>query len=288
MILGALSLLLRREQIPIADEELATLEREGARGYNYVASRGSKRARERLWSVLRTLALVLFGWYIVGWTAAGMLAFILYSAAITVVIDGLRVYFAQRWVQSSHSRGYRAEQMLQLARCTELGLRSRPAPRPRPQVLLTLLIALACTLIGLPMVWYLLQGMGWITADVIFGQAFMPLFMLVSGVGRIAQALYHIQYVKSSTVGSRELFLDADDALDVYALALVTSALLAVGGTVAYLAPFLVMLARIGYRGYVLRWTRQSLQLFSRRVYQAGPKSAENKSAPWGDDGEEV
>lgn len=288
MILGALSLLLRRGQIPIDEEELATLEREGARGYNYIASRGSKRARERLWFVLRTLALVVFGWYTLGWTAAGMLAFILYSAAITVVIDAMRMYFAQRWVLSSHSREYRAEQMLHVARSVEQGSRSRPVPRPRPQVLLTLLVALACTVVGLPAVWYALVGMGWASVDVIFGQAFMPLFMLLSGGGRIARALFGIQYVKGSTVGSRELCLDSDDALDVYALALLVSVLLTIGGAAAYLAPFLVLFARIAYRGYVVWWMRQSLRLFSRRISRAGPTTPDGRSSHWDDEGDEA
>ncbi|HWS27884.1 MAG TPA: hypothetical protein VN259_15080 [Xanthomonadales bacterium] len=287
MILGVLSLLFRRGQVPIEDDELATLEREGARGYNYVASRGSKRARERLWFVLRTLALVLFGWYVAKWSAAGMMFFILYSAVITVVIDGLRYYLASRWVQSSHSREYRAEQMLHVARSVERGSQLRPAPRPRPQVLLTLLIAGGCSVVGLPALWYGLSSLGWIDADVVFGQTFMPLFMLVIGVGRIARAVAGIQYVKASTVGSRELCLNSDDALDVYALALLTSVLLAVGGPVAYLAPFLVLGVRIAYRGYVLWWMRQSLQLFSRHVYGASPKSSGGKSTNWDDEGDD-
>lgn len=284
-MLGALSLLLRREQIPIEDDELATLERDGARGYNFLASRGGRRARERLWFVLRTLAfLLLCGWYLWGWSAAGMMAFMLYSAAVTVVIDGLRLYFALRWVQSTYSREYRAEQMLLVVLSVEQGSRLRPAPRRRPQVMLTFLVAAACTVLGLPAVWYALVGTGWADPDVIFGQALMPLMMLVIGVGRIARALYGIHYVKSSTVGSRDLYLNTDDALDVYALALLASVLLLFAGPLAYLAPLFVLAPRIAYRGYAVWWLRQSLPLFSRHVYTPNSKAAVGKPSLWDDE----
>lgn len=279
MILGDLPAFLRRDEVPIEAAELATLDREGARGYNYVTSRGLRRARERLRSVAISLAFMLFCVIELEWTGSGLLAFLLVHAAVTVFIDGLRMGLAQRWVFYSHAREYRAEEMLMVARGVERNSTLRRAPRPRQQARLSFFVAAGCTAIGLPLVWFTLAHLGWASWDSVFANFFLPLVLLVSGVWRIVRAVQGINYAKASTVGTRDVCLDSDDAVDIYALALLLGVLMSVGHYVAIAVPFLIAIIRLAHRVYIYRWQRESLQLLGRRVYRLHPNAAKGKSS---------
>lgn len=283
MIFGALPAFFRREQVPIEAAELATLDREGARGYNYVTARGLRRARERMRSAAITLAFMLFCVVQLSWTGSGLLAFLLVHSAITVIIDALRMGLAQRWVFYSHSREFRAEEMLLVARGVERDGRMRQAPRPRQLAKLNFYIAAGATVIGLPLVWFTLARLGVASWDNVFANFFLPLALLVSGIWRIVRGIQGINYAKASTVGTRDLCLDSDDAVDVYALALLLGVLMALGHHAALAVPFLIAIIRLLHRIYNYRWQRESLQLLSRRVYRLNPDAPRNKSS-WDDE----
>lgn len=286
MIFGALPAFLRREQVPIEAAELATLDREGARGYNYVTARGLRRARERMRSAAITLAFMLFCVVQLGWTGSGLLAFLLVQAAITVFIDALRMGLAQRWVFYSHSREFRAEEMLLVARGVEGSGTLRQAPRQRQQAKLNFFIAVGCTVIGLPLAWFTLARLGLASWDSVFANFFLPLALLVSGIWRIVRGIQGINYAKASTVGTRDVCLDSDDAVDVYALALLLGVLMSLGPQAALAAPFLIAIIRLVHRIYIYRWQRESLQLLGRRVYRLHPDAPKGKSS-WDDEAAE-
>lgn len=279
MIPGDFIASLRRQQVPIEAAELQTLDRDGARCSNFVTARGIPRARARLRSGLLMLAFMVFCAYKLGWSGSGLLAFLLLSAAVTVFIDGLRMGMAQRWVYYSHLREFRAEEMLLVARNIERNRDTRPAPRSRQQWLMAFYVAAGCTAIGLPLTWFFLVQMAWANWNSVFANLFLPLFLLVSAVWRIVRAIQDIKFVKASTVGSRDLCLDSDDALDTYVLALLFAALLPLGPVAALSMPFLVILVRVGYRAYLFQWQRQSLQLLGRRVYRLHPDARKGKSS---------
>ena len=146
---------------------------------------------------------------------------------------------------------------------------------------MTLAISSACTLIGLPLVWLTLNQFGWATWDSVFLNFFMPLCMLFIGAWRIGRGLLGIQYAKGATVGSRDLLLDSDDALDVYALALVLGVLLApFGGSALVWAAFLVVLVRLAFVAYIWQRQRQALALLQKRIYRQHPH-APGANADW-------
>lgn len=287
MILGALSALFRREQIPIHENELETLERDGPRSVNYLLSRWLKRTRRRFLSVLGTLVFLLFGKFVLHWSGAGLLVFVVYGAALSVLIDALRYGLAARWVFYSHSRAYRTEEVMIICRSVESGSQRRPAPRPRPQVELTLLIAGLCSLVGLPIVGVTLYKLGWAGWDTIFGNWLLPLSMIVFGAWRIGRAVQEIRYARAATVGSRELCLDSDDALDTYVATLVLSLpFMALGSNGATWVAFLVVAVRLAWFAHLWWWQRQTLSILAARVRRTHPHARATPSE-W-DDGDGV
>ena len=287
MILGALSLLQRRAPRPIKPEEADAFNRDGARALNYALSRGMRRARKRLAFLGRTLALLAVGAYMFRWSPAGLLAWIVLSAAVSVVLDGLRYAMASKWVVHTHDREFRAEEIVVTGCALERGDELRPASRPRPRVMLTLAVALGLTLIGLPLLWLILDSLGWASWNQVFANTFMPLFMLFAFGGRTLIALQGISQARAATVGSRELFLDSDDSLDAFALALLLSPLLLLGGTAAHAVAFLVVLLRMAWWAWRWWWLRQSAALVAKRVYRTNPNAPASRSADWGDEDEE-
>lgn len=285
MILEILTDRLRRQLVPIDDAELETLERDGPRALNYLMSRGNRRLRERALAVLRTLLFLAIAQYMFGWTGAGLLAFVVYGAVLTVLVDGMRFALARRWLSYSHSRAWRASEVLAVGRSVESGSSLRPAPTPKPQQLLTLAISGGCTLIGLPLVWLAMSRLGWASWDTVFANFFLPLCMLFIGAWRLARGFMGIHFAKGSTVGSRELLLDSDDALDIYALALVLALLLVLPFGEAALAwvAYLIVVVRLLVTAY--RWwqQRQALVLLQRRVYRSHPDAPTARS-DWDND----
>jgi hypothetical protein len=284
MILEFISDLFRRERVPIRADELEILDRDGPRALNYGMSRAIKRLRLRFFAILRTLLFLAWCWYMWSWSGIGLLTFVVYGAALTVLIDILRQFLAARWLSHSHSRANRAAEVLIVASNVEAGRSTRPARPLRPPVLVTLAVAGGCTLIGLPLVWFTLNQFGWATWDTVFANFFMPLCMLFIGVWRVGRGLLGIQFVKGSTVGSRDLLLDSDDALDIYALALVLALLLApLGASALVWAAFLVVLARLAMVAYLWQRQRQALALLQKRMYRLHPHSRASQS-DWDDE----
>jgi len=284
MILELLHALYRRKQVPIREEELETLDRDGARALNYMMSRGIRRLRERFYAILRTLLFLILVSYMFKWSGAGLLAFVVYGAVLSVLTDGMRYGLASRWLFYSHSRAFRAGEVLIVGAAVEAGSTLRSAARPLPPQILTLAISGACTLIVLPLVWFTLNRLGWATWDTVFANFFLPLSMVFIGVWRLGRGWMGIQFAKGSTVGSRDLFLDSDDALDIYALALVLSLLLApFGGGALVVVAYLVVLIRLAVTGLVWYRQRQSVALLQRRIHRIHPHSSASK-ADWSDE----
>jgi hypothetical protein len=284
MILELLHSLYRREPIPIREDELETLDRDGARALNYMMSRGIRRLRERFYATSRTLLFLVLVSYMFSWSGAGLLAFVVYGGVLSVLTDGLRYGLASRWLFYSHSRAFRAGEVLIVGAAVENGSTLRPPPGPRPAQVVILGISGAVTLIALPLVWFTLNRLGWATWDTVFANFFLPLSMVFIGVWRLGRGLMGIQFAKGSTVGSRDLFLDSDDALDIYALALVLSLLLAPfgGGALVYVA-YLVVLIRLAVVGLVWYRQRQAVALLQRRIHRIHPHSSASK-ASWDDE----
>lgn len=286
MILGALSTLFRRKLISLRDDELRTLDRDGPRALNFMMSRGLKRIRTRFWAALRTLLFLVFATYYFEWTGAGLLAWVIFGAVVTVVIDLMRQILAGRWMLYSHSRLYRAEEVLIVASSVESGRTSRPAPRPRPEVLVTLAISAACTLIGLPIIWVTLSRLGIANWDTVFANFFLPLCMIVVAAVRLVRGFLGIQFAKGATVGSRDLCLDSDDVLDTYVAALLLSLLLIpFGATGPMLVAYAVTIGRLAWFGYQWWEQRKIAAVLQRRVYRIHPNATVSK-AGWDDEHE--
>lgn len=272
MILEGLVALIRHQLIPIREDELETLERDGPRALNYTMSRGLKRTRDRAMALLRMLVFLAFASYMFQWSGAGLLAFVIYDAVLTVAVDAMRQWLAARWLSYSHSRAYRAEAVLIVGRCVESGSTRRLPPNPRRSLLMTLGLASACTVIGLPLVWFTLSTLGWASWDKVFANFFLPLCMLFMGIWRLGRGFMGIQFAKGSSVGTRDLFLDSDDALDVYGIALFLALLLgAFGADAMGWVAYLVVIIRLAWLGMVWRQQRQSLALLQQRIYRTHP-----------------
>lgn len=284
MILEDLVALTRRQQIPIRDDELETLERDGPRALNYMMSRGLRRLRLRAMALLRTLAFLAFASYLLRWSGPGLLAFVVYGAVLTVAVDVLRQLLAPRWLIYSQLRASRAEELLIVGSCVEGGSTHRPSPRKRRTVVVKLGSAIAATVIGLPLAWYALSRLGWASWDSVFANFFMPLCMLFMTAWRLGRGYMAIQFAKGASVGTRDLFLDSDDALDTYGLALLLALLLGLlgAGAMAWVA-FLVVLIRLAWMGIVWQQQRQALTLLQRRIYRIHPNAAGSASQSDGD-----
>ncbi|MGE4070567.1 MAG: hypothetical protein AB7E72_05275 [Lysobacterales bacterium] len=274
MLLAALSIFQRRPRIPLSAEDLAALDREGARSLNNAMVRSLRRTREQLWSVLFGLGFLTVGASTLKWSPSGLLAFVAVSAAMTVLMDALRWRRARRWVNHSHQREHRTWELLLLAWQVERGQSMRLAPISAPSERRTLLIAAACTLLGLPTAGLLLVAMGWTSLEQIWANRYLPLLTMGYLAWMLVRSLMDIHYVKGSTVGTRTLCLESEDALDVYALAAGFGLLmLPLGAAGAMALPFLIQLTRLVWRAWRYWWLRQALQLLSRRIYQRHPES---------------
>lgn len=259
MILGALSLLRPRPTVPIRDAERATLDFEAARARNHLLGRTLRRARARFMQVLR------FGWvfafaFLFGWSPAGVLAFLAYGAVLTVVVDGIRYGRAQRWVHYSHARNYRADEILAVCIEVEKGNDHRKGPGLRPRPKLTMSIAMLTTFLLLPTVAAILSKLGLVVWNQVLENFLMPFCMIVIGLWRIVGAVRETLSAMSLPVGSQELLLESDDALDIYAGLLLFSWLpLLFNQHGPLLMAICIFAVRLGYRAHQWWWLRESL-----------------------------
>jgi len=280
MILAALSLLLRRSPVPIEAEHVETLDRDGARALNWAMARGSRRLRRRLAWHLVLAAMVAAGAFLLHWSPAGVLAFLILNSAAGVVIDTARVGFAHRWLVHAHGREYRAEQILATATAVESGLRVRRPPGLRPQVLATYWLAAGLSVFGVPLAWFALVRLGWLNWSALFGNRFLPLLLLATSAVRLVLAIQEIRITRMVTVGSRELHIESDDALDVYALtvALALPAWL-LGSRGAEMVAVLIATGSCVWWGW--RWwqLRRESAVLAERVYRTHPNARPRKNA---------
>lgn len=289
MILGVLSLWTRRSRVPIAADESEALDRDGARALNWALSRGARRTRKRLLWHAALLALVGAAEAVLHWTPAGVLAFVLLTAAAGVVIDALRVGFAHRWLVHAHGREYRAEQILQVALASEAGAVTRGAPGVRPQVLPTFTIAALLTAIGLPLAWFGFARLGWVGWGALFSNTFLPLLVIASSAIRLVLAAQEVRLARTVTVGSRELHLESDDALDAYAIAIVLAPpALLVGAKGALLIAFAIVAARAAWWAWRWWWLRRACGVLAERVYRTHPEARPRKARAAESSGEEL
>ena len=275
MQLAALSIFQRKQWIPLTEEDLASLDREGARGLNNATVRSLGIARQRLWSALLTLGILAMGAWALEWSAAGLLAFLAVSVALPVLLDILRWSMARRWVNHSHQREHRTQELLSLAWQVERGQGRRLAPTPAPSEGWTLIIAALCTLIVLPAAVALLVALKWTQVEQIWAHPYLPLLTMGYVVWTLWRGLAGIRYAKGANVGARTLCLESDDVLDTYVLVAVFGLLLLPLGTVGALAvPLMVQLLRLAWRLWRYGWLRRALRMLSRRIYQRQSESA--------------
>jgi len=271
MMLGALSLLIRRKRVPIRNGELAVLGKELARVRNHVLSRGMERARAQIWVVVRSFLFLGFGLW-VGWTAAGVLLFLVFNAVLSVLIDGMRYGLASRWVHYSHAREHRVEEVLAICRTVEQGKTVRQAGRPKPELQPTLVLAGILALLVLPIVAISLSKLGMVEWRGVLANFFLPVLMMGVFVTRGLRALLWVTTAKTGTIGSRDVFLESDDSIDVIAGVLALSWLFLLFGEEAALAIFvLVCCTRLAFRIYRWWWLRTSLDLLSKRQLRLHP-----------------
>lgn len=268
MQLAALSILRSRQWVPLTADDLTSLDREGARGLNNATMHSLRLARRRAWSALVTLGILVFGARTLGWPASGLLAFLAVSAALPVLMDIVRWSMARRWIRYSYLREHRTHELLMLAWQVEREQSVRLAPTSAPSEGKTLIVAVLCTLFGLPGVGALLVALDWTNLEQIWANYYLPLLTLGYVVWTLVRDFADIRYVMGANVGTRSLCLESDGALDIYALAAVFGVLmLPLGAVGALVLPFLVQLLRLAWCVWRYVWLRQARHMLSRRVH---------------------
>ncbi len=272
MMLGALSLLIRRKRVPIRNGELAVLGKELARARNHVLSRGMQHARAQIWVVARSFLVLGLGLWL-GWTPAGILLFLLFNAVLSVLIDGMRYGLASRWVHYSHAREHRVEEVLAICRTVERGETVRLAGRLKPKLQPTLVLSGILALLVLPIVAISMTKLGVLEWKAVLSNLFLPVLMIGVFVTRSLRALLWVTTAKTGTVGTRDVFLESDDSIDVIAGVLALSWLFLLFGQVAALViVVLVCCARLAYRIHRWWWLRTSLDWLSKRQLRLHPR----------------
>ena len=250
MQLGMLSFIFRRRSVPIETQDMAVLSSDGARAFIYASSRGTERARTRIWSILAMLALLWLGREHLDWSGPDLLAILLAMTAISAVLDGLRLVLAGPWAVHSQSREYRADELLRLARAVERGQQQRLSLGPPPSKLEPA-VAGAYTLAGVPLVWYALTLADWVPSALTGFGAYVLALIVALGLLRLGYELYRIRSVKLFPAGHFDLFLDAEDVVDNYLLiTILIIAMVPLGSTLLLVVPFAVLLLRLIYQIY--------------------------------------
>lgn len=273
MILGALSLLVPRGTVEITDDDRGSVEFNGPRALNYVLGRGLKRARAKIFAVLRGFLFLAFGWWM-GWSPGALLAALVFLAVLTVLLDVLRYTFAKRPIHYCHSREYRAMVLLETCTQIERGSSRRRLIVPRPQPLWTLVAALFCTLVLLPATWLTLESMEIIVRKTIFEQWFLPLTLIFVSAWRLVTTAQEIFAARATTPGSIDLFLDSDDVLDTYAAIAALSWLTFLADSGAGYVAVLILCGRLAFR--LWRWwqLREASTLLAAVVRRTHPHAA--------------
>lgn len=281
MILGALSLLVPRPTVAITEDDRDSIATNGPRALNYVLGRGLKRARGKVFAVLRGFLFLAFGSWM-GWSPGALLAALVFLAVLTVLLDVLRYAFAKRPIHYCHSRQYRAMVLLDTCTQIERGRSWRRLLLPRPQPLWTLIAALVCTLVLLPATWLTLESMEIIVRKTIFEQWFLPLTMIFVTGWRLVTTAQEIIAARATTPGSVDLFLDSDDVLDTYFGIAAFSWLAFFGSSGAGYIALIVLVGRLAYR--VWRWweIRESSAVLATVVRRTHPHASGlvSKAAP--------
>jgi amino acid transporter len=272
MTLGALSLFFRREPVELRADELDLVEQEAPRALNYLLSRGLRRARERMVSVLAPFLMLAFGYWL-SWTPAALLASVVMLAILTVLIDVIRYGLAKRMVHYTHAREFRALEVLQVCVALENGSSLRRARGIRPQPMVSMVVAVVCTAVLLPVACMAISALGWVDWVTVYYQPLLPLALILVAGWRLVGALYRTMVVRAATVGTHDLFLDSDDAFDVYAGVILLSWLLLLNSNGPALIALGILLARLGFRFHEWWQLRQTLPLLTRRVYRTNPNA---------------
>lgn len=266
MSLGILSLFVRFETREISPEDLDLLDREGGRGLIDVGSREMPRMHARLLSLLMMLVFLMACSTFLHWSGAGLMVFVLAHAAVTVVIDCLRRRRAADWIAYSETRAQRIERLLNVALSVERARQVRQhRTHPEPERMFR--IAALATIVGLPLLWLLLSANGWISREIVFANAYLPLALLLMVIGRLVQGLLEIKFTTSARVGVNLLELESDDTLQIYLLVLLLGvALLPLGVRALVAVPIMVVSVRLLACGFELIWLRRTVKVLSQRV----------------------
>jgi len=268
MILGSLPIFRKRDLKP-ANELQPNFDVDVARTLNHLLERGIARARRQVISSLVGLLGIAIAIRL-GWTPTGILAFLVYSTALTVFIDVGRTALSWRRIRYSHARAIRVDDVLDRCRAAVHGMHWHRTQAWRPPPLVILGVALGMTVVVLPAVIIVLKKLDWITWNAVFGNIFLPFLILAVGFWRVVRSAFENFRARAAPLGYYDVLLESDDAVDVYlGIFLLSWSLLLFGtGAPLFIVVFIV-LARLGFRAYYWWSLRQILPILSIHVQRA-------------------
>ena len=256
MILAFLSLPLSWRREVLSADSVDALRSTALRARTFMRAHGQRRYRRRIAENLGTWAWLAFGAYMLAWTPAGMLAFLLFNALISILQDGLRLLLYPKLLSTSHRREERALEALTVVEAVQAGHRERPARRLSPGIWMSVTAAVGAALIAVPLVLFVAQWQAWGHP---LQNTLLPFFMLASGIGRAMAIGYEHFKVKRSLPGVDVVFVRSDDALDILVLAAVLSLLaLPLGAWGAWLPVAGILAARMGHWIHRAWWTQRA------------------------------
>lgn len=270
MKLGALSVMFRGASMPVDAAALAKVDGEGPRRFNYAVTSGLAREGARVRSALVHLLLLGFCAFELNGSGPSLVAFLIAGAATTVALDWIRLFTAEPWVKRSLRREHRVEQLLTLTRAVERGEPFAPDPGTA-QSKSAAVLALAVTGVGVPLFWYAMVAIGWVRWKSLLLDSSVLALITAVVVWRIIRGILAIRAAKRLPVGDIDVFLDAEDVLETYALmVLLTVALMPLGKNALVTMPFLVISVRLLYRLYQYGSYRLKLRILERRLKRPG------------------
>jgi hypothetical protein len=256
MILAVLSLPLAWRREPLSEASTVALQQTGLRARSFARAQGQRRHRRRVIDSVGTWAWLSFGLFLLGWNPAGMLAFLLFNAMVSVAQDVIRVLLYPKLLSASHAREVRALEALTVAEAVRAGRSDRPARRPVPQVWATLAAAFGAALVAVPLVLHVAEWQGWGNP---LHNPLLPFLMLVSAGGRTLALAYEQFKVSRKLPGVDVVFVRSDDALDIFVLAAVLSLLaLPLGAEGAWLPVLGILVARTAFWAHRAWWTERA------------------------------
>lgn len=256
MILAFLSLPLSWRRETLSTDSVDALGSTALRARTFMRAHGQRRYRRRIAENVGTWAWLVFGAYVLSWTPAGMLAFLLFNALVSVLQDVLRLLLYPKLLSASHGREERALEALTVLEAARAGLNERPARRLAHNTMITVGAALGAALIALPLVHFIAQWQGWGSP---LQNTMLPFFMLVSAGGRFLALGYEHFKISRKLPGVDVVCLRSDDALDILVLAALLSLLaLPLGAWGAWLPLAGILAARMGFWAHRLWWTERA------------------------------